>query len=216
MRKGLFIVFEGIDGSGTTTQAERLQRRIQSLGYPVLYTREPGGTTLGEKLRSLLLDPALNIHALAETLLYAACRAQHVREVILPALKAGTAVVGDRYLASSLAYQGFGRGVGWETVWQFNKQAVNNCLPDVTIFLDLPLAEARQRRKDRGKSPDRLELEGDLFQEKVRWAYQEIARRQGAAAIVLDARKERELLADEIWDYLQKRWPHFPRRQAPS
>lgn len=210
MYKGLFIVFEGIDGSGTTTQCELLARYIEEQGLPVVRTREPGGTPLAEKIRHLVLDPTEEVDDITEMLLYAASRAQHVHQVIAPALQGGTTVVCDRFVASSLAYQGYGRGLGWEAVWQVNQAAVDGCLPDLTIYLDLPLAEASRRRRERGGSPDRLELAGERLQEQVARAYRDLADSRTDESLLLDGTRSRELLAGEILEKLQERWPHFP------
>lgn len=212
MSKGLFIVFEGIDGSGTTTQCELLASYIEERGYPVVQTREPGGTPLAEKIRKLVLDPAENIHCTTEMLLYAASRAQHVHELVDPALKEGKTVICDRFIASSLAYQGYGRDLGVEVVRQVNRYAVADCLPDLTIYLDLPLDVAILRRQQRAGSPDRLEREGDQLQEKVSLAYREVAKQQLETALILDATAGEEELADEIRTRLRERWPAFPFR----
>lgn len=212
MQKGLFIVFEGIDGSGTTTQCELLARYIEEQGHPVVHTREPGGTPLAEKIRHLVLDPTEEVDDITEMLLYAASRAQHVHQLIAPALREGTAVVCDRFVASSLAYQGYGRGLGLEPVWQVNQAAVDGCLPDLTIYLDLPLGEARRRRRERAGKPDRMELAGERLQEKVAKAYRELAGSREDESIILDGTRSQERLAGEVLGKLQERWPHFPLR----
>ncbi|MBT4503246.1 MAG: dTMP kinase [Gemmatimonadetes bacterium] len=212
MHKGLFIVFEGIDGSGTTTQCELLARSIESRGVPVIRTREPGGTPLAEKIRHLVLDPDGEVDDITELLLYAASRAHHVHEVIAPALMEGTAVICDRFVASSLAYQGYGRGLGLEPVWQVNQVAVDGCLPDLTIYLDLPLGEASRRRRERGGNPDRMELAGERLQEQVARAYRELADSRKEESLLLDGTRSQELLGGEILKKLQERWPNFPLR----
>ena len=131
----MFITFEGMDGAGKTTQIRLLQERLEKAGERVVVTREPGGNALAEKIRALLLDPASEMDPLTEAYLYAAARAEHVRRVILPALQRGETVLCDRYLDSSLAYQGYGRGLGEETVRRINAQAVAGCLPDRTYLL---------------------------------------------------------------------------------
>ncbi len=167
---------------------------------------------MAEKVRKLVLDPAENIHCTTEMLLYAASRAQHVHELVAPALKAGETVICDRFVASSLAYQGYGRGLGVEVVRQVNRHAVADCLPDLTIYLDLPVDVANLRRQQRAGSPDRLEREGDELQEKVSRAYREVAKQQLETALILDATAGKEELAEEIRIRLRERWPEFPLR----
>jgi dTMP kinase len=216
LQKGLFIVFEGIDGSGTTTQWDLLARYIEEQDFPVVRTREPGGTPLAEKIRHLVLDPDEEVDDTTEMLLYAASRAQHVHQVIAPALREGKAVICDRFVASSLAYQGYGRGLGLEPVWQVNQAAVDGCLPDLTIYLDLPLEEASRRRRERGERPDRMELAGEGLQERVANAFRELAESRADESLLLDGTRSRELLAGNILEKLQERWPHFPSRSGQS
>lgn len=209
LSRGLFIVFEGIDGSGTTTQCELLARNLEGWGCQVVRSREPGGTPLGEKIRHLVLDPTAKVGDMAEMLLYAASRAEHVREVIAPALHQGKTVVCDRFVASSLAYQGLGRDLGIETVWGVNQLAVGNCMPDLTVFLDIPLAEARRRRQQRGRRPDRLEREGDALQERVARGYREVTAENQEGTLVLDGTGAPENLAVQIENEIRARWPQF-------
>ena len=210
MSQGHFIVFEGIDGSGTTTQCHQLADYLRHAGIPFILTREPGGTPAAEKIRDLVLDPALgDISHTAELFLYAASRAQHVEELIRPALDRGDVVICDRYIASSLAYQGYGRGLDLDTIRQVNVLAVIGCMPDLTIYLDLPLAVARARRNKRGEVADRLERGGESLQEKVTRGYREIAKGDHTA-LVLDARQNEAQLAGNIRDALRKQLPWFP------
>lgn len=214
--RSLFIVFEGIDGSGTTTQCDLLAAHVEcELGYPVERTREPGGTPLGEKIRALVLDPTGGpIGHAAELFLCAAGRAQHVYGRIAPALDAGRLVVCDRYADSTMAYQGYGRGLDLEMVATVNRAAVGRCIPDATIYLDLPVDEARERRQRRGKRPDRMEAAGDELQERVRRGYLEIARQNPRASILLDALLDPDDLARRIRSELRARWPGFPLQTA--
>ena len=151
----MFITFEGMDGAGKTTQIRLLQERLEKAGERVVVTREPGGNALAEKIRALLLDPESEMDPLTEAYLYAAARAEHVRRVILPALQRGETVLCDRYLDSSLAYQGYGRGLGEETVRRINAQAVAGCLPDRTYLLRVPEEAAARRVGARGVSAPR-------------------------------------------------------------
>ena len=210
--RSLFIVFEGIDGSGTTTQCDLLAAYVRAeLGHPVVRTREPGGTPLGEAIRALVLDPSGGpVGHAAELFLYAAARAQHASGLIAPALGAGRLVVCDRYADSTMAYQGYGRGLDREMVATVNCAAVGGCTPDATIYLDLPVDAARERRERRGKSPDRLEAAGDELQERVRRGYLEIARQNPSAPIQLDGSLGPHDLEQRIRSELRARWPAFP------
>src|SRR5919206_4895771 len=161
---GLFVTFEGIDRSGKTTQARLL---ADALGSDALAVREPGGTAVGERVRELLKDPAASITARGEALLFAAARAELVASVIRPALEAGRVVVCDRYLDSSLAYQGDARGLGVEEVARLNEWATGGLEPDITFLLELDLDAAAAR----GGDVDRFESEGRALQERVRDAY---------------------------------------------
>jgi dTMP kinase len=165
--RGLFVTFEGIDRSGKTTQARLL---CDALGEAALGVREPGGTEVGERIRELLKDPALPLGAESEALLFAAARSELVTEVILPALAAGRVVVSDRFLDSSLAYQGGARGLGVPEIEQINRFATRGLRPDLTFLLDLPPAAAAARA---GES-DRFEDEGDALQEAVLATYERL------------------------------------------
>ncbi len=206
----LFVVFEGIDGAGTTTQAKLLGRSLNALGHPVVTTREPGGTKIGERIRGLLLDPLLiDMATRTELLLYAASRAQLVDEVIRPALEAGKPVISDRYAASTIAYQGAGRGVDREVVDFLNGFVVRKCVPDITIYLDVPLGVANERRNN---GTDRLEQEGEPFRERVAAAYRRMASDQAETSLLIDGTGEENHLADRVVKELRSRWPAFPYR----
>lgn len=173
-KKGVFISFEGNDGSGKSTHTRLLAGKLRQLGHEVLLTREPGGTAVGEKIRDILLDRANNeMDNMTEALLYAAARAQHTRQVILPALEAGKLVISDRYVDSSLAYQGAGRGLGVEAVRQINRAATGGLLPDLTVFLSLSPKEGIDRAA-RKREMDRLEAAGDAFHQRVAEAFREM------------------------------------------
>ncbi len=171
---GRFIALEGVDGCGKSTQAARLAAALRTAGHTVVETREPGGTALGEAVRRIVLDGGGDMSPMAEALLFAASRAQHVAQIIRPALAAGTWVVSDRFVDSSLAYQGAARGLGIDTVWAINAPAVDGCLPDLAIVLDVPPATAGRR----GAGPkDRIEIEGIALQQAVDAGYRELATR---------------------------------------
>lgn len=173
-RRGRFIVLEGVDGSGKTTQSRLAAQALREQGRVVVETREPGGTALGERLREVLLGtPAGALADTTEVALFAAARGQLVAEVIRPALARGDWVVCDRFLASSLAYQGIGRGLGIDAVMRANELAVDGCTPDLTVIVDVPATTARARRG----AADRIEAEDDAFHGRVADGYRQLAAR---------------------------------------
>jgi dTMP kinase len=190
----MFVTFEGVDGSGKSTQARLLAERLRSEGRDVVLTREPGGTAAGERIREILLhgDP---LTPWAEASLFAAARAQLVEEVVRPALTRGADVVADRYLDSSLAYQGIARGLGVEPVLELNMLATNGLVPDRTFLILLPPVEAAARRS--GKL-DRIEQEGLAFVEEVDRAYREIARAFADRVQVVDGALNPEDIAEIV------------------
>ena len=188
----MFITLEGIDGCGKTTQAEMLVGWLKGRGLKVLHTREPGGTEIGRKIRSILLDPAnKKITGLTELMLYSADRAQHLAEVIEPALKYGCAVVCDRFSDATEAYQGHARGLGLETIEALTSIATAGRKPDLTLLLDIPAAQALSRAKAREEDGDgkeaRFEQESLRFHEKVREGYLKIAAREPGRVKIIDA-----------------------------
>ena len=196
----MFITFEGADGSGKSTQAELLRAALAAEGRDVVLTREPGGTVLGERIRGLLLDGD-GMSPWAEAALFAASRAQHVDEVILPALERGADVVCDRYLDSSLAYQGIARGLGVEDVLELNLRATHHLLPDTTVLLLVDPEEAARRSGE----TDRLEREGGDFRNRVDAAYRELAARFPERILVADGALPPADLAREIREQLRRR-----------
>ena len=191
----MFVTFEGLDGSGKSTQAELLRRRLEAEGREVVATREPGGTALGEGIRELLLGGAEAMSAWSEAALFLAARAQLVDEVIRPALERGAHVVCDRYVDSSLAYQGLARGLGVERVLELNLDAVGGLMPDVTFVLLVDPDVARRRM---GEERDRIEREDDGFRARVDAAYRELATRFPERVIALDGNRPAEEIAAEI------------------
>lgn len=181
---GLFVTFEGIDRSGKTTQARLL---VEALGDAALAVREPGGTAAGERVRELLKDPDVELAGEAEALLFAAARAQLVRDVIRPALEAGRVVVSDRFLDSSLAYQGAARGLGVDEVERVNAFATGGLVPDLTLLLDLDPDAAAARAAE---EHDRFEQEGLELQRRVHAAYEELAAADPARWQRIDATRE--------------------------
>ena len=173
---GIFISFEGPDGSGKSTQIALLKEYLENKGYDCLVTREPGGTKISEQVREILLDPANKAMGyMTEALLYASARAQLMHEVILPALEAGRAVICDRFVDSSAVYQGIARGLGVDEIYKLNAYATEGVLPQLTIHLDLPASVGIARKKDQ-KDLDRMEQEASSFHEKVAQGYRDIAK----------------------------------------
>ena len=194
----MFVSFEGADGSGKSTQAELLRTALAGEGRDVVLTREPGGTELGDDVRALVLvGPAMG--AWAEAALFAASRAQHVEEVIRPALQRGADVISDRYIDSSLAYQGIARGLGVDAVLDLNLAVTGGLLPDVTFLLLLDPGVAIGRQAE----PDRLEREGLELQAKVDAAYRELAERFAARIVVIDAARAPDEIAREVRERLR-------------
>ena len=179
----MFISFEGLDGCGKTTQAALLAEAARAAGREVVSVREPGGTEAGERIRALLLDPAAQIAPWAEALLYAAARAELVAEVIRPALDRGATVIADRYVDSSLAYQGVARGLGVAEVLEVNLAATDRLLPDRTIVLELARDVAASRRDG---AADRMEAEADPFHASVADGFAVVARRFPERVVVVD------------------------------
>lgn len=176
MAKGYFITFEGPDGSGKSTQIGLLKEFLEIKGFDVLETREPGGTRISEKIRDIILDTEnTEMNPVTEALLYAASRAQHVHEVIKPAISEGKIVICDRYVDSSIVYQGVARGLGIEAVSRINSIAIQGVMPDLTFLFDMD-PEAALNRKVSDSGGDRLELEDIKFHKMVYNGYREISR----------------------------------------
>jgi len=173
--RGKFITFEGSEGCGKSTQSKLLYQYLKKKGYPVIYLREPGGTRISEKIRRVLLDPKNHITPLCETLLYMAARAEVVNEVIKPALLKGKIVICDRFLDSTIAYQGYGLGIDIKAIRFIGKIATAGIRPDLTIFLDLPV---RKGLKYRTSGKDRIERRSLAYHERVRKGYLTLARQE--------------------------------------
>ncbi len=175
MKKGLFITIEGPDGSGKTTHSKLLVEYLRKKGYDVVHTREPGGTSLAEFLRKVILDPDLKITPLTELLLYSASRVQHTIELIKPSIEKGKIVVCERYTLATVAYQGYGRGISKKVIEQLNKISTGGLSPNLTIVLDVSVDEGLRRIKKERKK-DRLEKENIEFHKRVRNGYLELAK----------------------------------------
>jgi dTMP kinase len=198
---GLFISFEGIDGVGKSTQLDLLVQFLAEQGQTVCRTLEPGGTDLGREIRELLLHRKGEVAPRAEALLFAADRAHHVATVIRPALERGEVVVTDRYLDSSVAYQGSGRELGFDQVRDLSLFAVDGLLPQLTVLLDLDANKAAARRSNTGAEPDRLERAKNGFFEAVRESYLKMAAAEPSRWLVLDA----ELSVDSMQQQIRER-----------
>ena len=213
---GLFITLEGIEGSGKTTQAELLARSLESEGLAVLRTREPGGTELAEKIRSLVLHVEKEpVHPETELLLFLAARAQHVRERVGPAIKRGEIVICDRFSDATRAYQGGGRRVGERELAQFDAWATGGLAPDRTYLIDLPVSEGLARAKHRQglRGIDRIEREGAGFLGAVREAYLRIAKEEPGRIFVLDGLLATDALAKTILNDVKSM---LSSRQSPT
>ncbi len=187
MARGRLITIEGLDGAGKSTLAETLAAEIAARGFTVELLREPGGVPVSERIRELVKDPLLEVSPRTEALLYAAARAQLVDERLEPLLTAGAIVLLDRFVDSSLAYQGAGRALGVDQVAAINRFATGALEPDRTLLLRITPAAGRERQRERAVSPDRLEREGDGFFEQIAAAYEELARAQPQRIRIIDA-----------------------------
>ena len=185
--RGVFIVLEGPDKSGKSTQAKRLVSELKAAGLEAVHTREPGGTGLAEAVRRVVLDPDLDVHPLAELLLYEAARAQHTHELILPALARGAAVVCERYTLATLVYQGLARGLGVALTRKVDRVATGGLCADLTLVLDIP--ETLFKKRDPSRAHDRLEREAPAFRRRVRRGYRRLSRRE-PRAVLIDADRD--------------------------
>ncbi len=202
MNQGLFITFEGIEGSGKSTQLARVRTWLQAQGREVISVREPGATPIGNRIRGLLLDPeATDMCDETEMLLFAAARAQLVREVVRPALSRGAIVLCDRYLHSSIAYQGWARKIGRERVLSINSAATDGLLPDQVILIDIPVDVAMDRARKRA-GLDRIEREDLAFHEAVRQGYLEERSLDSSLIALIDGDQEEETILLQIIERL--------------
>jgi len=219
---GVFITFEGIDGCGKSTQLRLLTSELRARGLEVVTTREPGGTTLGQKLRAALLDVKEQVDPLAELLVFAADRAQHVRTVLRPPLAQDKIVISDRYADATVAYQGSGRGFKPELIQQIVGLATDGLTPDLTLLFDLSVAESavRTRRRKAAKRSDRLDSEKAEFHERVREAYLEVAKAHPNRVRVIDAKgsaqETHELAMDIVIPFLEEIGVLGPEEMAKS
>lgn len=205
MKKGLFITIEGMDGSGKTTQINVIKEYMSQKGYNVVLTREPGGTEISEKIRDLILDSAnTKMSEVAEMLLYAAARAQVVAQLIRPAIEAGNIVICDRFVDSSYAYQGFGRGIDFDTIADVNRAAVDGMMPDITFFIDIS-PEIALKRRMASTGADRIEKEHMEFHMKVYSGYKRLAALYPERIKTIDGNRGVEEIAEDILKWLDEK-----------
>lgn len=204
-KRGLFLTFEGPEGSGKSTQLRTLVEKLRAAGHDVVETREPGGTAIGTEIRRLLLDPANDhLSPTAELLLMFASRAQNVDETILPAIAAGRIVVCDRFTDSTLAYQGAARGLGAEVVYELDRIACRGLVPDLTLLIDIDTQQGLERARSRNTRTQGTETRFDekdvTFHRKVREAFRQIASDESRRVRLIDGSRSREEVAAEVWD----------------
>jgi dTMP kinase len=203
--KPLFVTFEGVEGSGKSTQVNMLHAHLLRMSVDVISTHEPGGTRLGEEIRRLLLNPAFReIHVMTETILYAADRAQHVYEVIKPALDQGKVVLCDRFVDSTLAYQGVARRIGMEGVQNLNEWVTEDLYPDITFLLEIPYRVGLKRLEKRKRGLDRMEGQPENFHEQVQEAYRTLAKFFSNRYIILDGTDKPENIHHRVMQEVTK------------
>lgn len=207
--QGLFITVEGPDGAGKSTLIQRIEKKLlEELNVPLVTTREPGGSEIAEKIRRVILDPNNTLmDDRTEALLYAASRRQHIVEKIKPALTAGKVVLCDRFVDSSIAYQGAGRGIGVNAVATLNEFATERLTPDITLYLDVDAQVGLNRiaSKDSNRQKDRLELEAITFHNRVREAYQVLHKENPKRIQRIDATQDADQVFADAWEVLQKK-----------
>lgn len=205
MKRGYFITFEGGEGAGKSIQVEILASHLREEGFPIVVTREPGGTRIGEQIRSITHNQEnVDMEATTEAYLMAAARAQHVTQIIEPALAAGKIVLCDRYVDSSIAYQGYGRKLGAETIKSLNMLAVNGAVPDFTILLDISPEVGLKRRAKSRKGVDRLDMQQKDFYTRVHLGYLALAKQEPNRYVVIDAGKSIETVAGAVWESVKR------------
>jgi dTMP kinase len=210
MRRGFFITFEGGEVAGKSTQAQLLGERLRESGFEVIVTREPGGTRIGEQIRAITHSREnIDLVATSEAYLMAAARAQHVEQIIAPSLISGKIVVCDRYVDSSIAYQGYGRKLGPQIISDLNQLAVDGALPDLTILLDVLPEIGISRQLKSAKAKDRLDLQQQEFYRRVYEGYRKLATEHKNRYVIIDATPASDAVADRVWEvvtkYLEKR-----------
>ena len=211
--RGIFITIEGPDGSGKTTALQQVVPRLQQeMNRKVVATREPGGSPIAEKIRSLILDPShTDMDSRTEALLYAASRRQHLIEKVLPVLESGDVIFCDRFVDSSIAYQGYARGIGEEGIREINQFATEGLEPDVTLYIDVPAEVGIQRIHANldEREYNRLDQEKLDFHEKVRAGYQQLAKANPERIVVVDGTMNREEVAEACYHIIKNRYPSY-------
>jgi dTMP kinase len=211
--RGIFITIEGPDGSGKTTALQQVVPRLQQeMNRKVVATREPGGSPIAEKIRSLILDPShTDMDSRTEALLYAASRRQHLIEKVLPVLESGDVIFCDRFVDSSIAYQGYARGIGEEGIREINQFATEGIEPDVTLYIDVPAEVGIQRIHANldEREYNRLDQEKLDFHEKVRAGYQHLAQANPERIVVVDGTMSRESVAEACYHIIKNRYPSY-------
>ena len=204
MKQGVFITFEGNDGSGKTTICKSMQKKLLEMGYDCIYTREPGGSKIAESIRNILLDVNnTEMDDRTEALLYAASRRQHLKEVVLPALKDKKIVLCDRFIDSSLAYQGVARNIGLKEVWDINQFAIDGCMPQKTLFLSVSIETGAKRMNLRGDL-NRLDQEKSSFHQAVRDGYEQLIQMYPERIECIDAESDVKTVLQEALDCVLK------------
>jgi dTMP kinase len=205
------ITFEGSEGSGKSTQADRLAAHLQRCGVPCILTHEPGGTPIGETIRELLQFAPHNSMMKAETelLLFEASRSQLVRDVIKPALERGMCVIADRFFDSTTVYQGAARKLDREMIERLNAFAVGDCVPDITFALDVDAATAEKRMQHQPRKADRMEQQPVEFYDRVREGYRQLASRDPHRIVLISGSREADEIENEIWEVLHSRFPNL-------
>ena len=204
MKKGLFITFEGPDGSGKTTVSKAVADQLRAEGYQVRYTREPGGSAISEKIRDIILDPAnTEMDPRTEALLYAASRRQHLVDIVLPLIEQGVTVISDRFVDSSIAYQGYGRQIGADEVYAINAFAIENYMPVKTIFLNVSAETGLARIQANRAVLDRLDAESTDFHKRVFDGYQKVIAQYADRMIVVDASREVDEVIAEVYSIVK-------------
>lgn len=199
----MFITFEGLDYSGKSTQVQLLVSRLSRKQFNVLLLREPGGTDIGERIRTILLDKeAMAMTTMAELFLFSASRAQLVEEVIRPALNGGLVVICDRFYDSTTAYQGMGRQIGMETVQTINRAAVGGLVPALTLFIDIPPEEVEKRMRRSQGGKDRMESNGRDFYGRVRQGYLDLAKKE-KRFVVINGMQSIDVIEEEVWSHVE-------------